>query len=332
MSRKNPLLFFSWRSKAKSPAPELSLHDPQPLHTSRSLFQASRIDITNPQVTRDGEAGSHAVSPSSMPTPPSSLRDRFVRWVLRRRSPNPNRDKSTTQRAKLSTSPQSSPYNSRLSHSHLPSEETAPSRTDPQAMYETGAVSAEQPGSTGDGPLLCIESLSSAAATGSHGDRKKPIMEAIKLLLQTSATALKLAPIPNLYQIPNTLLAWINTYESIIGNAEDMKMLYVVIQKVHDSVFQPLREWTGEIPPELGNLTWDFHAALKKRVEEVESIQRKNLLTRAIRAPDITQQISNMKSCLNDAISRFQLRISTLILLRTERVSVQSSRCRIHVC
>ncbi|KAF8331431.1 uncharacterized protein EI90DRAFT_1021098 [Cantharellus anzutake] len=213
MSGKNPLPFFSGRSKAKSPAPELFLLDPQPSHTSRSLLQAPRIDITSLQVTRDGEVGSHAVSPSSMSTPPSS--SLLPRWVLRWRSPSPNRDKSTTQRAKLSTSPQSSPDNSRLSHSHIPSEVTAndtPSRFDPQAIYETSAVSAEQP--RGDGPSLGVGSSSSAAAaTGSHGDQKKTIIDAIKLLLQTSATALKLAPIPNLYQIPNTLLAWINTYE-----------------------------------------------------------------------------------------------------------------------
>ncbi|KAF8324984.1 uncharacterized protein EI90DRAFT_2203523 [Cantharellus anzutake] len=81
--------------------------------------------------------------------------------------------------------------------------------------------------------------------------------------------------------------------------------------------------------PELENLTRDFHAALKKQVEEIELTQRKNLPTRAIQAPDITQQISGMKGCLNDAISRSQLRISTLILLRTERLSVQYELSRL---
>ncbi|KAF8331441.1 uncharacterized protein EI90DRAFT_1022248 [Cantharellus anzutake] len=221
MRRKNLLLFSSWRSNAKSP-PEPSLPDPQPLHTSRSL---PRIVMTSPQVT-DGEVGSRAVSLASMSMPPpSSLRDRFARWVLRWRSPSPN-DKSTTRRPKQSTgsaSLQPSPDNSRLSLSSLRSKENVnnntPSRSNPPAIYETSAASFEQPGSTGDsdGCSLGVESLpgpaAPAAGTRSHGDQKKTIMNAIKLLLQTSSTALKLAPIPNLDQIPNTLLAWINTYE-----------------------------------------------------------------------------------------------------------------------
>ena len=42
---------------------------------------------------------------------------------------------------------------------------------------------------------------------------KKTIISATKLFLQSAAVALKVAPIPNLDQIPNTLLTWIQICE-----------------------------------------------------------------------------------------------------------------------
>ncbi|KAF8324967.1 uncharacterized protein EI90DRAFT_2202550 [Cantharellus anzutake] len=105
-----------------------------------------------------------------------------------------------------------------------------------------------------------IESLSPQAGSAAATDQKNTTLNAIKLLLQTSAAALKFAPIPQLDQIPNTLLAWINIYESATTNVEDMEKLHIVIRQVRDSVLQPLQEWTGEIPPELENLSRDFYA------------------------------------------------------------------------
>ncbi|KAF8314627.1 uncharacterized protein EI90DRAFT_422855, partial [Cantharellus anzutake] len=69
--------------------------------------------------------------------------------------------------------------------------------------------------------------------------------------------------------------------------------------------------------------------ALKTQLEDIESVQNKHIVERTIRAPDITQQITNMKTYLNDVVHRFELRTSTLILLRTERLSVHSELSRL---
>src|SRR5258708_17025039 len=45
------------------------------------------------------------------------------------------------------------------------------------------------------------------------GNLKKTVLGATKLALQTAASVLKLAPIPNLGQIPTLLLDWIQIYE-----------------------------------------------------------------------------------------------------------------------
>ncbi|KAF8324970.1 uncharacterized protein EI90DRAFT_2202999 [Cantharellus anzutake] len=255
MSHNN--LVSSRRSKAKSSALDHPLHDPQPLHTSRSPLQAPKTGLADAQIAQDGEAKFRAPPPSFTSMPPSSsLRGRLARWVPRWRSPSPNRDRPTTygpEQSIADTSLQLSPDNLRPSLS-LENVNNTPSRRDPHAIHEKSAVSPGRPGDTsGVGYSSSIESLpapvASAEATDSYEDRKKTIMGAIKLLLQTSSTVLKFAPIPNLDQIPTTLLTWIQAYESVASNVEDMEKLYVVIQQVRDSVLQPLREWTGEIPP-----------------------------------------------------------------------------------
>ncbi|KAF8328557.1 uncharacterized protein EI90DRAFT_1534727 [Cantharellus anzutake] len=64
-------------------------------------------------------------------------------------------------------------------------------------------------------------------------------------------------------------------------------------------------------------------------MKNIRSVQKKHVVEKTIQASDITQQIANMKNCLNNAIHRFELRSLTLILLRTEHSSVQSELSRL---
>ncbi|KAF8328567.1 uncharacterized protein EI90DRAFT_3064598 [Cantharellus anzutake] len=167
-----------------------------------------------------------------------------------------------------------------------------------------------------------------AGSTPRSSDRKKTIIAGTKLLLQTAVTALKFSPIKNLDQVPNTLLTWISIYEDFKGNAEDLKQLCVVIEQAQDSVLE-LHKWTGEIPPELDSLVQEIRVALEKQVEDIKAVQKKSIVKRAILVREIARQITSMKRCLDDAIHRLQLRISTLALLRIERLSVHSELSRL---
>ncbi|KAF8319241.1 uncharacterized protein EI90DRAFT_3020816 [Cantharellus anzutake] len=94
----------------------------------------------------------------------------------------------------------------------------------------------------------------------SDGDLNKTIIGTTKLLLKTVAAGLKFAPIANLDQIPNTLLRFIQTYENVSGNTEELNQLCIVIQQAQKSVVEPLQKWTGETSPELKTLVQEFCA------------------------------------------------------------------------
>ncbi|KAF8314625.1 uncharacterized protein EI90DRAFT_3135825 [Cantharellus anzutake] len=146
------------------------------------------------------------------------------------------------------------------------------------------------------------------ARSGSRGsgDLKKTIVASTKLHLQAAVTALKFAPIKNIGQVPDTLLACISIYEDVKGNSEELKQLCVVIQQAQASVLEPLQKWTGEVPPELDSLVQEVRVALEKQMEDIKAVREKNIVKRTILAQEIARQITGMKSCLSDAIHRFQ--------------------------
>ncbi|KAF8307844.1 uncharacterized protein EI90DRAFT_1934805 [Cantharellus anzutake] len=91
------------------------------------------------------------------------------------------------------------------------------------------------------------------------GDGKKTIIAATRLILQTAASALKLAPIPNLDQIPNILLSWLQVYETFDNNDENLKGLDDEVQNAHETIFRLLQLWTGQVPPEIRELIQQFN-------------------------------------------------------------------------
>ncbi|KAF8312160.1 uncharacterized protein EI90DRAFT_747254 [Cantharellus anzutake] len=164
------------------------------------------------------------------------------------------------------------------------------------------------PGRTGvnlDAPSSMDRTPSSSAVTAGEG--KKTIIAATRLVLQTAATALKLAPIPNLDQIPNTLLSWLQVYETIDNNDEDLKGLDDEVRNAHETIFRPLQLWTGQVPPAIGDLIQRFDLALKRQLTQIEALKRQKLSKRVILATEITQEISAVKSCIHDAISCFSV-------------------------
>ncbi|KAF8334929.1 uncharacterized protein EI90DRAFT_3048935 [Cantharellus anzutake] len=74
--------------------------------------------------------------------------------------------------------------------------------------------------------VLAVSSVpAEPASRRSDGAWKDIIVSGTKVSLQTAATALKLVPIPNLDQLPNTLLSWIRIYENVSGNTEELSQL-----------------------------------------------------------------------------------------------------------
>ncbi|KAF8336317.1 uncharacterized protein EI90DRAFT_158415 [Cantharellus anzutake] len=98
-------------------------------------------------------------------------------------------------------------------------------------------------------PSPINQTPSSSAVTA--GDGKKTIIAATRLVLQTAASALKFVSIPNLDQIPSILLTWLQVYETIDNNDENLKGLDDEVRNAHDTIFRPLQLWTGQVPPEI---------------------------------------------------------------------------------
>ncbi|KAF8328590.1 uncharacterized protein EI90DRAFT_1536332 [Cantharellus anzutake] len=169
-----------------------------------------------------------------------------------------------------------------------------------------GAVHHPQPVAKKDylAPLAVPTSDSSSAALA--GDGTKTVLGATKLSLQFATSALKLVPVTHLDEIPILLLSWIQIYETVRGNADGLDGLCKGIQEAWRSVVEPIQNWRGDRPPELETLASDFRRALEKQFGNVILLLGQNVVKKTVQATDIAQQITAMKTCLNDAISRFQ--------------------------
>ncbi|KAF8319236.1 uncharacterized protein EI90DRAFT_2682952 [Cantharellus anzutake] len=241
----------------------------------------------------------------------TSSRDRLL--GLFRRSPSPNPASSRRNQSSVSQPKHSMPTApiQTFTDDSRPSL-SPPAEVNPRVMDNAIATGNDDPSiHMQQEPGSSVPATSSVPAESvprrSDGDLKQTIIGTTKLLLETAAAGLKFAPIANLDQIPNTLLRFIQIYENVSGNTEELNQLCIVIQQAQKSVVEPLQKWTGETPPELKTLVQEFRAELQTQVENIELVQKKHVVKRTIQAPDITQQITNMKSYLNDSILRFQV-------------------------
>ncbi|KAF8336496.1 uncharacterized protein EI90DRAFT_181195 [Cantharellus anzutake] len=142
-----------------------------------------------------------------------------------------------------------------------------------------------------------IHGNTESPATG-PSDGKKTIIAATRLVLQTAASALKFVPIPNLDQIPNILLSWLQVYETIDNNDENLKGLDDEVREAHETIFRPLLLWTGQVPPEIGDLIQQFNLVLKQHLKQIEALKRQKLAKRIILVTEISQQINAVKFCV----------------------------------
>ncbi|KAF8317245.1 uncharacterized protein EI90DRAFT_3133994 [Cantharellus anzutake] len=121
------------------------------------------------------------------------------------------------------------------------------------------------------------------------GDQKKTVLSATKLLLQTASSALKISPIPYVSQILDLLLALLQAYE-------------------------PLELYAGQtVPPELIAPLKKFHGALEEQINHIEFLKHQGLFKRMVMASNIANDISNVKACINKAITLMEASILTLM-------------------
>ncbi|KAF8333607.1 uncharacterized protein EI90DRAFT_586263 [Cantharellus anzutake] len=170
-----------------------------------------------------------------------------------------------------------------------------------------------------------LSELAAAPLSSSDTGRKKTIIGATRLILQSAVSALRFSPVPNLDAIPNLLLTWLQLYETVDGNDENLKGLNDEVKRAYTTILQPLQMWTsqaGEIPPEVVSLIKEFHSDLEEQVRRIKSLESQKVGKRVISATEITQKIADVKTCVANAVSRFATVATTLNLLSTIRTSV----------
>ncbi|KAF8336479.1 uncharacterized protein EI90DRAFT_178979 [Cantharellus anzutake] len=256
-SRSGFLRFSERRHSSKRPG-----GPPQPSTPAPNL-QITPSPTANDATTnkdRDGSDGSRLQPPTSSTA--GSSRGRKQRrsvWyaIAQRFSRSPSPDPTHIDQPKSSYPRQSDPSrpdppSPDPSPSHILAIDASHTIPNERIIHGNTESPATQPGLTGadlDIPSSMDQTSSSSAVPA--GDRKKTIIAATRLVLQTAASALKFVPIPNLDQIPSILLTWLQVYETIDNNDENLKGLDNEVRKAHETIFRPLLLWTGQVPPEI---------------------------------------------------------------------------------
>ncbi|SRR5258708_752595 len=165
-------------------------------------------------IHRNESRASHVMpAPPTAPAQPSSDGSGNSKWwssTFKRRSRRTNVNRvdeprrPDTELAQSSTGDPNSSSERHISNSQSAPNYTAVSGTSTQPRLKTeNLLSTNNPSSQTPTP----------SPSSPDGGGKKTVISAIKLLLRTAVHALKSVPIPNLDQIPNTLLEWIQIYE-----------------------------------------------------------------------------------------------------------------------
>ncbi|KAF8338232.1 uncharacterized protein EI90DRAFT_2563126 [Cantharellus anzutake] len=345
MSEKNTSKIIRPRNKGKRPAPGSSSQASDPLTPSES--PVPHVHVTGPKVSSDHDsthrnqfrvpAGPYlepAVAAQPVPsggrradpTEPSSSTGRRSRKIWRKFSPN--RSKPSTSDLVGQSRPSTSSLQPSADNRVLPPSPLAPADNIDDLLEASGThATPSSHHAQLDSEGINVSGLSELTITpsaSSKSDRKKVIIGGITLVLQTAAEALKLAPVPGLDAIPNLLLTWLQVYETVGGNDDDLKGLDEDIQRAYVTILQPLELLTDQIPREVVQLIKRFHLALKKQIKEIELLKNQNRVKRMFLAREISRRINGVKACINDALNSFATQATTLTLLRTIEASVQS--------
>ncbi|KAF8324187.1 uncharacterized protein EI90DRAFT_2365430 [Cantharellus anzutake] len=320
MSGKDQLPPASRHQKGKLPAY-------QPFsHALQSSGAAPEIQIDGPEATQnldDFSIGSHperslpivptALSSRSLGRSATSPLHRITKWFGKRSSPN-RRHKSPPSHPEPSVANirlHPAPDTSRLSHLY-PEQNVDGNRRSTssiQTVVDTTSSLHSQPERMGlDSDVPSVSEATALSPAAPAGDRKKPvIIGTTKLLLQVGAFALKASLIPLLGEIPNLLLKFLQVYESVDSNSENLNGLNDEVHKAYTTILRLLQLWTDNIPPEVTVLIKEFHSALNEQMKKIEELSRQKLQRRLLSASDVTQHIDAVKTCINKAVISFSV-------------------------
>ncbi|KAF8328246.1 uncharacterized protein EI90DRAFT_1619636 [Cantharellus anzutake] len=162
-------------------------------------------------------------------------------------------------------------------------------------------------------PIHDPDAILDAQRERPDGDRKKTVLSATKLLLQTASSALKTSPIPYVSQILDFLLTLLQVYETVDSNNESLKGLNDEVRKAYTAILRPLELYAGQtVPPELIAPLKEFHDALEEQTNRIEFLKRRGLFKRMVTASNIANDISDVKACINKAITSVSVRSLSL--------------------
>ncbi|KAF8338210.1 uncharacterized protein EI90DRAFT_2561350 [Cantharellus anzutake] len=367
MSEKNTSKIIRPRNKGKRPTPGSSLQASHPLTPSES--PVSQVHVTSPNVSSDhdnthryqfrGSTGPSYLEPAvaaqpvpsggrrADPTEPASSTGRRLwkiwgKFALNRSKPS---TPDPVEQSRTSAPPHQPSADDRV----LPPSPLTPTGNIDDLLEASGSHATSGDHLNVHAQLDCeginISGLSEptiAPSAGLKSDRKNVIVGGITLVLQTAAVALKLAPVPGLDAIPNLLLTWLQVYETVGGNDDDLKGLDDDIRRAYVTILQPLELLTDQIPPEVIQLIKRFHLyvhllpqpllfqsknpifrALEQQINEIKLFKSQSRAKRMFLAREIPGRINGVKACINDALNSFATQATTLTLLRTIEASVQ---------
>ncbi|KAF8335422.1 uncharacterized protein EI90DRAFT_329279 [Cantharellus anzutake] len=227
-------LWMPWPKRAT----ELSVSDSQS-HASASSLQnhATSSQTLNENVHRDRHDRSYLRHPQIAPRSPSgdppSLQLPRMEVTPWRSNPNGSSQSSTPiPGSSVPTTPvPSSPAHSDRSlspPSSLSCSETPCASPNPWSPYGNNAHIRTQLENAGiNFPVPPVSERTPSSSAGPSDGKKKSIIGATRLILQTASTALKFSPIPFLPNIPDLLLTLLQVYEvQLLTTSNDMFLMF----------------------------------------------------------------------------------------------------------
>ncbi|KAF7979095.1 hypothetical protein HWV62_43614 [Athelia sp. TMB] len=144
-----------------------------------------------------------------------------------------------------------------------------------------------------------------APSATAPSERKDIMLTFTKQGLQALEAGLKFVPIPGLSLIPSGLLKFLQVYEGVGDNSEQLEKLRLSIQSFFDDVLVPIGSFETDVPPEMQLQIAKLHKTLEQKREDLARIQGTGLFKQVVLSSKITEQIQSAKSAVIDAIQTF---------------------------
>ncbi|KAF7971625.1 hypothetical protein HWV62_20736 [Athelia sp. TMB] len=144
-----------------------------------------------------------------------------------------------------------------------------------------------------------------APSATAPSERKDIMLTFTKQGLQALEAGLKFVPIPGLSLIPSGLLKFLQVYEGVGDNSEQLEKLRLSIQSFFDDVLVPIGSFETDVPPEMQLQIAKLHKTLEQKREDLARIQGTGSFKQVVLSSKITEQIQSAKSAVIDAIQTF---------------------------